>query len=86
MQIGGKYFGSPSIQTSEENQEIIPEKTALYKFSFEPFSNCTVKINGSDPILVRPERGFGMNEVDAYISSFVIVEAGIEFDWTGASK
>lgn len=86
MQIGGRYFGSPSIQTSEENQELVPEKTAFYKFSFEPFSECTVKINGSDPILVRPVRGFTMNEVDAYINSFVIVEAGIEFAWIGASK
>lgn len=86
MQIGRKFYGSPSIQISKENQEIVPEKIAFYKFSFEPFSDCTVRINGSDPILVRQARGFAMNEVDPSISSFVIVEAGIEFDWTGASK
>lgn len=86
MQIGGKYFGSPSIQTSSANQELVPDKTAFYKFSYMPSQNCTVRINGSDPILITSRLGFSMNEVDAYISSFVIVESGIEFHYLGGSK
>lgn len=86
MQIGGKFYGSPSLQTSTENQELVPERTAFYKFSFSPKSNCTVMINDSEPILIESELGFNMNQVDAYISSFIIVDSGIEYSWIGGSK
>lgn len=86
MQIGGKFYGSPSLQISEDNQELVPDKVAFYKFSFSPKSDCTVKINNSEPILIESELGFNMNQVDAYISSFIILESGIEYSWIGGSK
>lgn len=86
MQVGSKFYGSPSPQTSEANQELVPDKTAFYKFSFMPSSDCTVKINHSEPIFIQSGLGFSMNEVDAFISSFIIIDSGVEYTWIGGSK
>ena len=86
MQIGAKFNGSPSLQTSTKNQEIIPEKQFYYKFSFMNHQDCTVRINNSEPIFLRAGLGFSMNEVDAYINSFIVLESGIEFHWLGGSR
>ncbi|GLO66149.1 hypothetical protein [Oceanobacillus kimchii] len=85
-QIGGKFIGSPSLLLSEENQQVVPEKTVFYKFSFLNDEDVHVKINNSHPIFIRAGQGFSMNEVDAYINSFVIVDAGISFNWIGGTK
>lgn len=90
--IGSGYKGTPSIQTSTANQEIIPPtpagwsgvKLSFYKFSFQNKANCTVKINGGDPIYLEADDGFEVNLEDAPITSFVIVEAGIQFKFIGA--
>lgn len=86
MQIGARYYGSPSLEVSTDNHELVPDKVSFYKFSFAPSEDCTVKINNSSPILIRADLGFSMNETDAFISSFIIVESGIEFSWIGGSK
>lgn len=84
------YLGSPSLLVSKANQEIINAKPAnwtygykLYKFSFDNTQNCTVIINGKAKIFLKAGQGFEMNVGDEPITSFVIVESGIEFVWIG---
>ena len=86
MQIGSRFFGSSQLTTSTSNQEIVPRGKIFYKFSFMNSQDCTVKINGSNPIFLRANQGFSMDEVDAYIHSFVIVEPNIEFNWVGGAR
>ncbi len=86
MQVGIKFIGSSVLQTSTANEEIIPDKTILYKFSFMNDQDCTVKINKGSPIFLRSGQGFSMNEIDAFISSFVIVEPNITFNWIGGVR
>lgn len=86
MQIGASYYGSPDFQVSSANQELVPDRVYFYKFSFMPKQNCRVKINDSDPILITPELGFSMDESDAFIYSFIIIDDGVEFVWIGGAK
>jgi hypothetical protein len=83
------YVGTNSIKISTEMDEIMPNPPAswTYGYSFESFSfinktACTVKINGSEPIFLDVEQGFEAHE-DEPVSSFVIVEAGVEYQWIG---
>jgi len=86
--------GSSQILTSTSNMEILPEKpqgqTYNYEFYVLSFMNdqaCTVKINGSEPIYLRAGQGFNFESKNYYdnvsITSFVIVEVGINFNWVG---
>lgn len=86
MQIGASYYGSSTLEKSTGSQELVPRGVVFYKFSFKPFQDCTVRINDSEPILILSETGFSMDEVDAYIHSFVVVEPDIEFTWIGGSR
>lgn len=88
---GSGYIGSPSIQVSAANQEIIPSppshwttKYNFYKFSFYNEQSCTVRINGGNPIFLRANQGFNIDLHDAPIWSFVIVEPNIHYNWIGA--
>lgn len=91
FRIGHGYMGSSNLQTSTANQELVPSapegwinsKLYFYKFSFDNGSDCHVKINGGSPIYLKAGQGFEMNEIDAQIYSFVIVESGIQFNWIG---
>jgi hypothetical protein len=57
--IGSGVLGSPNIQTSTANQEIVPvppvewsnTKYSIYKLNFYNMGDCHMKINGGDPIL-----------------------------------
>ncbi|MED1863213.1 hypothetical protein P4V41_07075 [Fictibacillus nanhaiensis] len=89
--IGQGYLGSGSLQVSTANQELVPNppsnwtvKYNLYKFSFDNTNPCSIRINGGSPIHLRGGQGFEVTHVDAPIWSFVIVEAGIEYNWIGA--
>lgn len=92
LRIGSGYNGSPALEiTTTENQEIIPSSPPewtvgykFYKFSFMNDQDCTVRINGDEPIFLRAYQGFNCNQHDEGISSFVIVESGINFNWIGA--
>ncbi|MGM0807506.1 MAG: hypothetical protein ACQET8_22635 [Bacillota bacterium] len=88
---GNGYLGSSGIQTSTANKEVVTlPKSAngstlpFYKLSFLNLQSCKVKINGGNPIYLEQDQGFEMNESDAPIYSFVIVEAGIQYQWIGA--
>lgn len=89
--LGSGYIGSSSIQTSVANQEIIPNspstwstKYSLYKFSLDNYSDCTVTINGGNNIFIPANKGFNIDETDAPIYSFKIVESGILFNFIAA--
>lgn len=86
------YLGSDSVLTSTANLEVVPkapeswtdERYSFYKFSFINKSNCTIKINGGEPIYLEKNQGFECGKEDAKINSFVIVEADVQFNWIGA--
>ena len=89
--IGSGYIGSPSLQTSTANQEIIPTKPAgwshgynLYKFEYANDQSCTVKINNDKEIFLRAGQGFKTEYIDSPIWSFVVKEAGITFNFVGS--
>lgn len=85
-----KVLGSQSLQTSTANMEIIPSPPdnwtvdyQLNPFSFMNDQDCTVRINGSDPIFLRAKQGFNLDHKYKTIRSFVIVEPEITFNWIG---
>lgn len=91
MTYGSGYLGSPDLQTSTANQEIIPTPPVgwttgynIYKFSFVNDQACHVKVNGNSQIFLRAGQGFNMDQNDRLINSFVIVESGITLNWIGS--
>lgn len=92
LKIGSNYFGCSSLQTSTANVEIIQQHKPVgysdtfeaYKFSFLNNSACTIKINGSSPIYISANQGFNNEYYDAPIYSFVVVTAGIQYNYIGA--
>lgn len=86
------YLGSNQIETSVANQQVIPNPPSnlnwtmgysLYKFSFRNYDQCTIIINNETELFLDAGDGFEMNEIDKPITSFVIVESGIRFNWRG---
>ena len=91
MRIGSGFISSNGIETSVANRELIPTPPSnwtipynVYKFSFINDTNCTCVINGSHTIFLRAGQGFSTSEVDAVITSFRIVEAGVKYNFVGA--
>ena len=92
QRLGSAYMGSSGILTSVANAEIIPSppshwsgKYYFYKFTFMNDQECKIIINDSNmQIYLRAGQGFEMNEVDASIHSFKIVESGVTYNWMGA--
>lgn len=81
--IGSSFVGSPKVETSVANEEILP--VACYKLSIIPESDCTASINESEPIFLKGGVGFSTNQVDAKIYSFKIIEDGIQYFWIGGN-
>ncbi|MCY7948992.1 hypothetical protein P8891_11265 [Bacillus atrophaeus] len=91
LRFGSGYIGSPSIETSTSNHEVIPSppsnwtmKYSLYKFSFSNEQECHVSINGGSPIYLRAGQGFQMDIKDQPIMSFKIFEPDIAYNYMGA--
>lgn len=87
--VGSGYLGSKQQETSVANQEIIPTTPSnwttsyfLKKFSFANEQNCVVKVNGVE-IFLRAAQGFKMDVHDSPVYSFIVVDAGIQFNWVG---
>lgn len=79
--IGNGFKGSPSLQTSVANAEILPAGYSFYKFNFNARTDCTIIINGEE---IYVDAGiFKTNETDAPITSFKIKEDGLFFTWCG---
>jgi hypothetical protein len=88
---GTGFLGSNGLELSTSNQELIPTKPenwtigySLYKFSFYNKLNCTVIVNGNTKLFLVAEQGFNTTEREIPITSFVVVESGINFAWMGA--
>lgn len=82
------YLASPEIQTSTENHEIVPEKPSgwtsgyrIKKLSFSNVEECTLLINNETEVKIPPGRGFEMGYNDPVITSFIIKESGIQFNY-----
>lgn len=91
MARGYGYIGSPNLMTSTENMEIFPPKPPewtlgyqAYQFSFYNDNDAFVKINNGDPIFIRGGQGFSMDRDDKEIYSFIIVNAGVTFNYVFA--
>lgn len=92
MRIGSGYKGSPNLQTSVSNQEIIPDKPAdwtmgymFYRFSFYNDQECHILINNdTEAKYLRAGQGFESTSEDTPIFSFKIIENSITYNWFGA--
>lgn len=90
--IGYGYAGTDSVKTSGQNENILEsvsdgvfEKSRYYyKLSFYNETSCQIKINNGEPIFLRSGQGFEMNESDAPIIKFEIVESGINYNFVAA--
>lgn len=69
--------GSPSLQTSVANAEIV--SASIRNFAFMNDQACTVIINGGDNIYLRAEQGLFI----PVCNSFKITTNGITFNWVG---
>lgn len=86
--VGIGYIGTSQLMTSTSNLELVPSPSAswnvgykLYRFSFLNDQDCTVIVNGVTTLFIRASQGFEINEPDAPITSFVIVTAGINYNF-----
>ena len=91
MRIGSGYLGSPNLETSVANAEIIPDAPTnwtssykLYKFSLWNSEACTIKLNDGSAIYLRAGQGFNMDQNDKELNSVVICENNIHYSWVGA--
>lgn len=78
------YNGGKGV--SNAKQELLansknPRK--YYEFSFLNKQECSVIVNDSDPIPCPAGVGFVADANDAKISSFIVLESGIEYTWRG---
>lgn len=85
FRYGSGYFGTDSVKTSTVNDDIISNSPSeLYKFSFYNQQDCTVTINSKHTLFLQAHQGFEVSEVDAPITSFVVSESGIQYNFVGA--
>lgn len=83
--VGSGFVGTDVLKVSVANANIVPVNAKpFYKFSFVNKQACKVKVNDSAPIFLDVDQGFNSNEIDTLIYTFVIVEAGIQYQWIGA--
>jgi len=85
------FQGSENILVSTENQDIL--MGAIQKpfgsFSFVNTEICHIKVNGGNPIYLAAGQGFDYeHNATLYrnpplVSSLVIVEADINYQWIG---
>lgn len=88
---GVEFLGTDKIETSTANQEVLPTPPSewttghnLYKFSFRNDQATNVIINGKTNIHLKEGQGFESGINDPTIRSFVIVNAGVKYQWIGA--
>lgn len=92
MNLGSGYVGSPDLLTSVAYVEVLPNAPtgwtkgySFYKFSFSNDQSCHVQINGNTgQIYLRAGQGFNVDQNDKAVTSFMVVESGITFNWIGA--
>ena len=80
----------PARMKSTENEELVPVNKAwsfgysFYKFQFKNSEDCSVIINKENTIFIPAGDGFTTTPEDAPITSFVIKEPNITYNWAGA--
>lgn len=91
MYKGNGYHGSPKLMTSKANEEVVPAPPSnwsygytFYKFQFKNAEDCSVTINKENTIFISAGDGFTTTPEDAPITSFVIKEANITYNWAAA--
>jgi len=87
---GAGYLGSNKIEVSTSLQEIIPNAPekwtipyTMYKLSFRNYDPCTVVLNHKTELFLDAGDGFEMDDRDNPITSFIIKESGVRFNWRG---
>lgn len=80
------YDGSPDIQVSESNHQVLPTGYVFHKFAFFNYEDCHVLINGSNPIYLSAGQGFSSDESDVQLKNFIIVDSDIRFNWIGSYR
>lgn len=91
-----EYFGFQGVATAGvdliQKWKLNPNGKTLLAMSFDfiPKQNCTVIINGSDPIPFIANREWiidvGVNPIHEPLNEFKIVESGIECWYVGIFK
>lgn len=92
--MGNRYMGTDRIETTKEkNTEILSLRNEKwsYDYSFTHFffdnkDACTVKINNSNPIYLEAGDGFQTDYYNTPINSFIIIESGVSYKWSGDRK
>jgi len=75
----GTVIGSPSLQTSVAEVEIIPAKARIINFELLNDQVCTISINNQTPVYIRANQGISISVVD----SCKIMENNITYNWIG---
>jgi len=84
-------IGSTALETSQANAEIVPSPPITWVnvvYAFKEFEllndqDCTLIVDGSDPIFLRANQGFKYFSEFNRIKSVKIVEAGVTYNWMG---
>jgi hypothetical protein len=85
MSVTSTYIeGSPEVLASVANAEIIPAGKSYLSFQLLNDQDCTIKVNGSNPIFIRANQGFSSTFEHSPIYSFKIVEAAKTYTWIGS--
>lgn len=84
FRIGSGYLGSPDIETSVADQEIIPIGKTLYKFSMKILQDAHISINNGTPIYMAANSTFETGVEDQWVYSLKFTENGIKYHWVGA--
>ncbi|MFS0776072.1 hypothetical protein ABC255_08710 [Neobacillus sp. 3P2-tot-E-2] len=82
--LGTGYDGSGEwTTTTAVNTDILAGKNKrYYKFSFNNGADCHIKVNGVR-LFLKAGQGFETDYVDALVTSVVIEESGIGYNWIG---
>lgn len=75
--MGTNIEGSPDLQTSVADAEILTSGNRYYNFSLLNYSDCHISINGSSYIFIKANQGI---QIDV-INSCKIQESSINFNW-----
>lgn len=88
--MAGVTGANTILSTIQSLTEVVPQQKdgwtytySFYKFKFVNRDECTVSINGADPIYLYKGEGFETESGDVRIESFIIQEENIRYHWRG---
>jgi hypothetical protein len=87
--VGSGYLGTDTLKTSTAMVELVPTPPStypygsysLYRIAFLNDQDCTIILNGVTTLFIRAGQGFEIDSDDKGITSFVIKEAGITYNF-----